>query len=127
MAKAKILADRISITSDILTDENIEKVSILSPSTLYLYDDKDENRILYQVTGNEFNTFTKYGATFKDGKSLGIFESCTELSKQSEKTFGIKLLCSAISSVCHGKQKTHRGYTFKYISKEEYEERTKIN
>ena len=71
MAKAKILADRISITSDVLTDENIEKVSILSPSTLYLYDDKDENRILYQVTGNEFNTFTKYGATFKDGKSLG--------------------------------------------------------
>ena len=71
MAKAKILADRISITSDILTDENIEKVSILSPSTLYLYDDKDEDRILYQVTGNEFNTFTKYGATFKDGKSLG--------------------------------------------------------
>ena len=71
MAKAKILADRISITSDVLTDENIEKVSILSPSTLYLYDDKDEDRILYQVTGNEFNTFTKYGATFKDGKSLG--------------------------------------------------------
>ena len=71
MAKAKVLADRISITSDVLTDENIEKVSILSPSTLYLYDDKDEDRILYQVTGNEFNTFTKYGATFKDGKSLG--------------------------------------------------------
>ena len=71
MAKAKILADRISITSDVLTDDNIEKVSILSPSTLYLYDDKDEDRILYQVTGNEFNTFTKYGATFKDGKSLG--------------------------------------------------------
>ena len=71
MAKAKILADRICITSDVLTDENIEKVSILSPSTLYLYDDKDEDRILYQVTGNEFNTFTKYGATFKDGKSLG--------------------------------------------------------
>lgn len=71
MAKAKILADRISITSDILTDENIEKVSILSPSTLCLYDDKDEDRMLYQVTGNEFNTFTKYGATFKDGKSLG--------------------------------------------------------
>ena len=41
MAKAKILADRISITSDVLTDENIEKVRSLSPSTLYLYDDKD--------------------------------------------------------------------------------------
>ena len=86
MAKAKILADRISITSDVLTDENIEKVSILSPSTLYLYDDKDENRILYQVTGNEFNTFTKYGATFKDGKSLGAIseESMVADDKESK-------------------------------------------
>lgn len=86
MAKAKILADRISITSDILTDENIEKVSILSPSTLFLYDDKDENRVLYQVTGNEFNTFTKYGATFKDGKSLGAIseESMVADDKESK-------------------------------------------
>ena len=86
MAKAKILADRISITSDVLTDENIEKVSILSPSTLYLYDDKDEDRILYQVTGNEFNTFTKYGATFKDGKSLGAIseESMTAEDRDSK-------------------------------------------
>lgn len=86
MAKAKILADRISITSDVLTDENIEKVSILSPSTLYLYDDKDESRVLYQVTGNEFNTFTKYGATFKDGKSLGAIseESMVADDKESK-------------------------------------------
>lgn len=35
------------------------------------------------------------------------------------------MLQGGISSVCHGKQKTHRGYTFKYISKEEYEERIK--
>ena len=86
MAKAKILADRISTTSDVLTDENIEKVSILSPSTLYLYDDKDESRILYQVTGNEFNTFTKYGATFKDGKSLGAIseESMVADDKESK-------------------------------------------
>lgn len=86
MAKAKILADRISITSEVLTDENIEKVSILSPSTLYLYDDKDESRVLYQVTGNEFNTFTKYGATFKDGKSLGAIseESMVADDKESK-------------------------------------------
>lgn len=86
MAKAKILADRISITSEVLTDENIEKVGILSPSTLYLFDDKDENRMLYQVTGNEFNTFTKYGATFKDGKSLGAIseESMTAEDKESK-------------------------------------------
>lgn len=84
MAKAKILADRISITSDILTDENIEKVSILSPSTLCLYDDKDENRMLYQVIGNEFNTFTKYGATFKDGKSLGAISEESMIAEDKE-------------------------------------------
>ena len=84
MAKAKILADRISITSDILTDENIEKVSILSPSTLCLYDDKDEDRMLYQVTGNEFNTFTKYGATFKDGKSLGAISEESMIAEDKE-------------------------------------------
>lgn len=84
MAKAKILADRISITSEVLTDENIEKVSILSPSTLYLYDDKDEDRILYQVTGNEFNTFTKYGATFKDGKSLGAISEESMIAEDKE-------------------------------------------
>lgn len=86
MAKAKILADRISITSEVLTDENIEKVGVLSPSTLYLFDDKDESRMLYQVTGNEFNTFTKYGATFKDGKSLGAIseESMTAEDKESK-------------------------------------------
>ena len=84
MAKAKILADRISITSDILTDENIEKVSILSPSTLCLYDDKDEDRMLYQVIGNEFNTFTKYGATFKDGKSLGAISEESMIAEDKE-------------------------------------------
>lgn len=60
---------------------------------------------------------------FKDGKSLGVFFSCVELERQSEKLFGIKLLQGGISSVCRGEQNTHRGYTFKYISKEEYEKK----
>ena len=84
MAKAKILADRISITSEILTDENIEKVGILSPSTLYLVDEKDESNVLYQVTSNEINTFTKYGASFKDGKSLGAISIETMEAEDKE-------------------------------------------
>ena len=32
MAKAKILNDRIVITSEVLTDANIEKVKVLAPS-----------------------------------------------------------------------------------------------
>lgn len=52
---------------------------------------------------------------FKNGKSLGVFNSCRELSNKSEELFGIKLNESNISSTATGRQKTHKGYTFKYI------------
>lgn len=71
MAKAKILADRISITSDILTDENIERVRILAPSNLSLFDEKDESKVLYEICSDEYNSFTTNGAVFKDGKTIG--------------------------------------------------------
>lgn len=52
---------------------------------------------------------------FKDEISLGVFNSPTELEKQSGEKFGIKLSGSAISSVCTGRRKTHKGFTFKYL------------
>ena len=52
---------------------------------------------------------------FKDGQSLGIFPSCHELERQSEKLFGVKLSFKKISAVCLGNEKQHKGYTFKYI------------
>lgn len=53
---------------------------------------------------------------FKDGISLGIFPSCHELERQSEKLFGVKIKTASISLICLGKQKkTHKGYTFKYV------------
>ena len=58
MAKAKVLADRISITSEVLTDENIEKVRILAPSNLVLFDEKKEDKVLFEVTRSDYNTFT---------------------------------------------------------------------
>ena len=54
---------------------------------------------------------------FKDGKSLGVFESCHELERKSEKLFGVKLNNSNIASVCRGERPHHKGYTFKYFSK----------
>lgn len=51
------------------------------------------------------------------GNSLGIFESCSELERQSERLFGIKLNNRNISAVCNNKQKHHKGYTFRYINK----------
>lgn len=53
---------------------------------------------------------------FKNNISLGIFESCHELERQSEKLFGVKLLKSAISEVCNGKKTHYKNYTFKYIN-----------
>ena len=60
---------------------------------------------------------------FKDNKSLGIFESCHDLDRQSENLFVIKLNYRGISMVANGKRKQYKGYIFKYISKEEYEQR----
>lgn len=44
------------------------------------------------------------------------------IERQSEERFGTKLMQSAISRVCIEKLKHHKDFTFKYISKEEYEE-----
>lgn len=52
---------------------------------------------------------------FKNGQSLGVFESCNELSRKSYKLFGVKLSAGAISLVARKKQKQHKGYTFEYI------------
>lgn len=56
---------------------------------------------------------------FKNKKSLGVFESATELIKQSEKLFGVKLTNSKISLVCNGKKPQYKGFTFKYIQETE--------
>ncbi|XZH34353.1 zinc-ribbon domain-containing protein (plasmid) [Clostridium perfringens] len=52
---------------------------------------------------------------FKNGKSLGFFESCTEIQRQSEELFGVKLLRSKISQVCNNKKPQYKGFTFKYV------------
>lgn len=55
---------------------------------------------------------------FKDGVSLGVFESCSELERQSEERFGVKLCTGNISAVCNGKymNNTYKGYSFKYVN-----------
>ena len=48
-----------------------------------------------------------------------IFESILDCEKQSLEIFGVKLLNGNISSVCNGKYKKYKGYTFKYIEEKE--------
>lgn len=51
----------------------------------------------------------------KNGQSLGIFSSCSELERLSEELFGTKLLSSNISCTIKGYYKQYKGFTFKYI------------
>ena len=51
---------------------------------------------------------------FKNGISVGVFNSARECSNQSEELFGIKLDYRGISAVCLGKRKTYNKLVFKY-------------
>ena len=63
-----------------------------------------------------------YIEAFKNEKSLGVFKNASQLSKKSEDLFNIKLLDSGIRKVLIGERKQYKGFTFKYISKQEYED-----
>lgn len=96
MAKAKILADRISITSEVLTDENIERVRVLSPRTLVVFDTVDADNALYEVTIGECNTFSPYGAVFKDGKSIGAIDKSVMELPTEEREVKLKNYLTAV-------------------------------
>lgn len=66
----------------------------------------------------ESKKISKKVEIFKDNKSLGVFESCAELERQSEELFGFKLSRSGISAVCNNKLKQYKGFTFKYVEEE---------
>ncbi len=100
MAKAKVLADRISITSEVLTDENLEKVGILAPSILKLVDEYEADKVLYEVASGEYNTFTVHGAVFKDGKSLGtIAEEIMSLDDEAKEAKIKNILTAVLTKV----------------------------
>ena len=58
---------------------------------------------------------SKKVSVYKKGEFKGEYKSVSELARISEKEFGIKFTVSGIGDVCRGRQKTHRGYTFKYL------------
>jgi transposase len=54
---------------------------------------------------------------FKDDISLGIFSSCSEIERQSEELFGIKLLKDSMYLICNEKQKlSYKGFKFRYCN-----------
>ena len=52
---------------------------------------------------------------FKNNKSLGIFNTITELSKYSFEMFGEKLYTTEICKACKNNT-SYKGFTFKYVN-----------
>ena len=128
--KVKEVCDYWHIHNDInnenLTTTDIGKVFNLKKPTIYKYlkqglelgwcnyDGEEETR----KSGNLSNHNKKPIEIFKDDKSLGIFESAREIDRQSEELFGVKLNYKGISNVCTGRANKHKGFTFKYVDKQ---------
>ena len=80
--------------------------------------DKDENRRLSRIRNMKKvhdNFIKKQIEVFKDGISLGVFESLDDLEKRSLSDLKVQLYKSSISAVCTGRYKQYKGFTFKYI------------
>ena len=98
----------------------------------YLMKGQTLNWCNYSPTNENVKQATKCGKLngkpikmFKDDVCIGIFESAHELERQSEKLFNVKLNFNSVCKVCRGEYKTHKGFTFEYMSKEEYYELNK--
>ena len=96
MAKAKVLTDRVSITSDVFTDENLERIKLIAPSILELRDEADLGTLLYQVTDSEYNTFTVNGAAVKNGKTICTLSDAIMNLDEEVRERKIKLFLSAV-------------------------------
>lgn len=77
------------------------------------YDGKLEHK---KALENNSNKNKKKVEILKDGKSLGIFESISELVKQSKNLFGVILHSSNITRVCNGYTDAYKEFTFRYIA-----------
>ncbi|MBO3398508.1 hypothetical protein JJB71_13265 [Clostridium perfringens] len=82
------------------------------------YNPKDERFKGALKTIQKNKTKCKGVEILKNNQRLGMFESRKELEIQSEKMFNVKLLANNIASVCNGKRKQYKGFTFKYIEED---------
>lgn len=59
--------------------------------------------------------FNKRVCVYKNGDPIRVYESLSNLDKRSINDFGVRLNFRNVSSVCLGKLKQYKGYTFKYL------------
>lgn len=131
--RVKEICDYWKVHNDInnegLTTTNIGEIFNLSNKTVRIYLNKgtklgwcDYDAKAEMIKSNrkngEFNSkvLGKSVEVFKNEESLGVFSSCTELEKQSEEIFGVKLFQGAISKVCRGEKPQYKGLTFRYVT-----------
>ena len=57
----------------------------------------------------------------KDGIEINVFSSATELDRKSFELYGVHILKQHAADVCRGDRAHTRGYTMRYITREEYE------
>ena len=81
------------------------------------YDSKEE---MNKIASKMQESNKKQVEIFKNGVTLGIFNSLMELQNQSKELFGVKLNRDYISDVCKNKKKQYLGYTFKFTSPKEF-------
>lgn len=101
------------VNNEELTVDDISKLFNLGKATVYKYLRQGTKLKWCNYIPKQNNK--KPIEIFKDGKSLGIFESGAELERQSEELFGVKLIRSGVSSVCKDKISQYKGFTFKYV------------
>ena len=83
------------------------------------YDIEEEKRKgLKKARKSVVKRCSKPVEVFKDGVSVGVYPSASELARVSEEKLGVKLIQTAISAVCRGeyKGKQHKGFTYKYAN-----------
>lgn len=107
-----------------MTAKEIGNIMDLQPSTVirYLKRGMELDWCYYNPKEEKSKTSSKSGKrngkkveVFDNIESLGVFDSCYELARQSKGVIGIELSHSMVSYACLLKNKKYKGFTFKYI------------
>lgn len=108
-------------TSDLANHFNVSQTTIMN----YLKSGERLRLCSYDVSVEKTKTAVKNGKAnsravevFGNNKSLGVFESASELERRSEELFGVKLNHSAISLVANGRYHSdlYKNYSFKHVN-----------
>lgn len=76
------------------------------------YDAKEEMRKVSKVA---IQSRCKKVEIFKNGVSLGVYDSTKQLVEEYNEIFNIKFVNSQISKVCNNKSNQYKGYFFKFV------------